>query len=286
MIAKLIVHGEDRDQARARMVQALEHTRIVGVHTNVAFLRRLMTNQAFAEGDLDTGLIEQHRDTLLPAAVRATDQALVLATIAVLTEQGAQSPLWSDPWRDQSTWRLAGLAARQVMLVDGESVRTILVTGDGHTRTFELEGRKLLVSWTTQSDPQALAMHLCLSILGQQHQATVLRDGTAIQVFEPSRQTSLILTDPLAQAEQGTHTNAGGMTAPMPGKVIAVYVQSGASVKRGDALLVMEAMKMEHTISAATDGVVGEVYFAVGDQVAEGVELLSVQSEQNFNVAS
>jgi 3-methylcrotonyl-CoA carboxylase alpha subunit len=286
MIAKLIVHGEDRDQARARMVQALEHTRIVGVHTNVAFLRRLMTNQAFAEGDLDTGLIEQHRDTLLPAAVRATDQALVLATIAVLTEQGAQSRLWSDPWRDQSTWRLAGLAARQVMLVDGESVRTILVTGDGHTRTFELEGRKLLVSWTTQSDPQALAMHVCLSILGQQHQATVLRDGTAIQVFEPSRQTSLILTDPLAQAEQGTHTNAGGMTAPMPGKVIAVYVQSGASVKRGDALLVMEAMKMEHTISAATDGVVGEVYFAVGDQVAEGVELLSVQSEQNLNVAS
>ena len=286
MIAKLIVHGEDRDQARARMVQALERTRVVGVHTNVTFLHRLLVNQAFAQGDLDTGLIEQYRETLLPALAAATDETLIFATVAALTEPRLTAHGWDDPWRNQSAWRVAGLAPRQVMFADGEAMRTVLVTGEGCTRLFELDGRQMMAGWTTQADQQEQVMHICLSLLGQQFKATVVRDDASIQVFEPARQTSLILIDALAEAEQGTHANAGSLTAPMPGKIIAVHVKPGAPVKSGDALLVMEAMKMEHTIFAAADGVVGEVYFGLGDQVAEGVELLSMQSSEAVNVAS
>ena len=286
MIAKLIVHGDDREQARARMLQALERTRIVGVHTNVEFLRRLMANPAFANALLHTGLIEQERETLLPTRSLASDQALIVAALALKEKQGSVPQAWQDPWCDDGSWRVSGLAPRQLVLMDGDIKRVVSLTGIGETLTATVDDRTINFSWSSSPDLQAPAQAFRLVVGDGQYRATVIQEAEVVHVFDSLRQMTFVSADSLAQANRSLDSAAGGLTAPMPGKIIAVHVHTGSAVKPGDALLVMEAMKMEHTISAAADGVVGEVYFAVGDQVAEGVALLSMQPSAGSNVAS
>ena len=281
MIAKLIVHGVDRDQARARMLQALAQTQIVGVHTNVGFLSRLMSDQAFAVADLDTGLIERQRASLLAPAQPAQATALSCAAVAVLLARRAAVPaklLSADPWFDDGSWRITGLAPAAVTFLDGEISRTVWVHGQGDARSFEIDGKKIDASWTVDC-VGANAWRLEI-VLGQQSSSvTVVIDERTVYVFEQGQKTSVIWIDPLFVQDDSLLADTGGLTAPMPGKIIAVHVQAGAAVKRGQALLVMEAMKMEHTINATTDGVVSEVFFFVGDQVSEGVALLSMEGK-------
>src|SRR5690606_28975356 len=111
MIAKLIVWGADRDQARARMIQALEQTEIVGVHTNVAFLSRLMKDASFATADLDTGLIQRQQATLPPAPAPASDAVLALAVASQLAQRQAAGHRPTDPWDLNDRWRVAGASA-------------------------------------------------------------------------------------------------------------------------------------------------------------------------------
>jgi 3-methylcrotonyl-CoA carboxylase alpha subunit len=106
---------------------------------------------------------------------------------------------------------------------------------------------------------------------------TVVRQGSRIDVFVMGKSETLFLKDALASAGQAEADHAGSLTAPMPGKIIAIEVQAGDKVKRGQALLVMEAMKMEHTIVAGGDGIVENIYFGVGEQVAEGAVLISLE---------
>src|SRR3546814_3610842 len=114
MIAKLIVRGADRDQARARMVQALGEIQSVGVQTNIAFLRRLMLDEAFAQADLDTGLIERRQDSLFPPAKQIADSTLALAIAALLANRGQshstaqQNKVHEDPWAQADGWRITG----------------------------------------------------------------------------------------------------------------------------------------------------------------------------------
>ena len=106
--------------------------------------------------------------------------------------------------------------------------------------------------------------------------ATVVRDGEHFHVFSQGKHTDLHYIDALAHAGEA-EAEAGRLTAPMPGKIVAVLVNKAQEVKKGDALLIMEAMKMEHTISAPHDGVIDEVLYAIGDQVTEGAQLLAFQ---------
>src|SRR5690606_24156818 len=124
MIAKLIVHGRDREQARARMLRALSDIRIAGLHTNIAFLRRLMADQAFAEADLDTGLIERRHDNLFPKSGGISDIVLALAAAATLQSQGylgaraLTGPAPTDPWSVADGWRVAGHHTRPLSFLD------------------------------------------------------------------------------------------------------------------------------------------------------------------------
>ena len=276
MIAKLIVWGENRDQARARMIQALADTQVAGVHTNVAFLSRLMSDAAFAASDLDTGLIERQRQTLLPPPQACEASWLALASAAVLASQSAQGQASQDPWARTDGWRMGGAYHRDLHWLDGEAARRVTYRLDRTGASFVVDGVDAKVEWKVQAEVADGAQTLQISWNGRNQSGTVARDGERFHLFSLGRHVTLTLHDPLAHADDEDVEHAGGLTAPMPGKIIAVQVKAGDKVKRGQPLLVMEAMKMEHTISAPADGTVKEVFFAVGEQVADAAVLISL----------
>lgn len=291
MIAKLIVRGATREQVRARMRLALSDIQIVGVHTNVDFLSRLMEDEAFADADLDTGLIERRKKTLLPEAAPASREALVCAVVAVLEEEkhrylsdtiGADhdqlensSPA-KDPWSLLDGWRVHGEYCRRFFWQDGDLLREVRLIGSGGIHDLEVDGERLPFAWTSRRTP-AGAFDLTIQVLDAQRKATVQQQGSRVDVFVQGGHTILSLQDPLAQSGQGVANVAGGLTAPMPGKIIALHVCIGQRVKQGDSLLVMEAMKMEHAVFAPSDGEIKELYFGVGAQVSEGVTLVRLE---------
>ncbi|CUI87768.1 Acetyl-/propionyl-coenzyme A carboxylase alpha chain [Achromobacter xylosoxidans] len=280
MIAKLIVHGADRDQARARMLQALAQTQAVGVQTNVAFLSRLMRDSAFAAADLDTGLIERQRATLLPEPTPADAATLALATAAVLASQGqAQSAPHAaapaDPWDTRDGWRLGGRYQRTLQWIDSGETRHVTVTRQGADWTLDSGDSARPFAWRAE-DRDGPARVLRITLDGRERAGTVVLHADKAHVFGDDAARVLDLYDPLAHAQDTQGDHGGGLTAPMPGKIISIAVKAGDSVTKGQPLLVMEAMKMEHTISAPADGKVEELFYAVGDQVTEGAELVAI----------
>ncbi|CAN5183473.1 acetyl/propionyl/methylcrotonyl-CoA carboxylase subunit alpha [soil metagenome] len=268
MIAKLIVWGADRAQALARLDAALAQTHIVGLHTNVAFLRRVVASPSFANADLDTGLIERERAVLfdappLPLEVAAAGVvAHALAAERVL--EGA------DPWSRRDGWRLHGAAVRRF---------DIEAQGTHHAFTLERArtGEQALVNgaqrWPFSAVARGGEVH-DVSLGGRRWTLSVYATGERISVFAPEGSAVVDEFDPIAHAADGSGAEAGRLTAQMPGKVIAFLAQPGEKVTQGQPLAVMEAMKMEHTIAAPRDGTIEELLYAVGDQVSEGGELL------------
>ncbi|CAB3670743.1 acetyl/propionyl/methylcrotonyl-CoA carboxylase subunit alpha [Achromobacter aegrifaciens] len=283
MIAKLIVHGADRDQARARMLQALAQTQAVGVQTNVAFLSRLMQDSAFAAADLDTGLIERQRATLLPEPQAASPATLALACAAVLVRQGLAQPgaaggkQPADPWDSRDGWRLGGRYQRQLQWVDNGETRHVTVARQGGAWTLDSGTGPQAFLWRAHASANPnLAYGLRITLDGHESAGTVVLHAEKAHVFGEGGVHVLDLYDPLAHSQDTQGEHGGGLTAPMPGKIISISVKAGDTVEKGQPLLVMEAMKMEHTISAPADGKVSEVFYGVGDQVAEGAELVAI----------
>ena len=282
MIAKLIVWGADRTQALARLSQALSEFQIVGLATNIAFLKRLVEGEAFATADLDTGLIERNGATLFPPSKAAPAGALALASIALIEAEKRQSAgasqVASDPWGQAQGWRLNGDYRRVLSFADeyaaGLASGAYRVGLTYHPQGWELDldGAKQPLS-VTGHDGATLSIRL-----GEQSMhGTVRRDGDLFHVFTNGQHVTLAYNDPMAHAGE-LETAGGRLTAPMPGKVVAVMVEAGQEVKKGEALVIMEAMKMEHTIAAPGDGLVEEVLYAVGDQVADGAPLLAFKA--------
>ncbi|MFO0298736.1 MAG: biotin carboxylase N-terminal domain-containing protein [Pseudomonadota bacterium] len=267
MIAKLIVWGEDRGQALARLDAALGRTHIVGLHTNVAFLRRVVASRSFATADLDTGLIERERAALFEAPGLAPEWAAAGVAAGVMAAEAALED--ADPWSRRDAWRLFGSARRRLELEIG---------GQRHTVTVERhhDGATTLVLGDARHPFAARALgdgRHDLTLGGRRVTLTVYADGERHAVFADAGSALVVEHDPIAHA--GDHAGeAGRLTAPMPGKVVAFLVQAGERVARGQPLAVMEAMKMEHTIAAPRDGVVEALLYRAGDQVAEGGELL------------
>ena len=270
MIAKLIVWGEDRAQALARLDAALRDTHLVGLHTNVAFLRRVVTGRAFAQADLDTALIEREREVLFGVPGLPLTLAVAGALSHLLSADEAASG--ADPWSRTDGWRLHGRSRR---FLEFEHA------GDVHPVTLERTHEGLPVM-TWAGERLALGLRALgeqrheVTLAGHRHTLTVRAAGVRLAVFGESGSTLLSLVDPIARTPQSAE--AGGLTAPMPGKLLSLLVTAGQTVQRGQALAVLEAMKMEHTISAPRDGVVSELLHAVGDQVLEGAELLRLQA--------
>ncbi|MFM0472523.1 acetyl/propionyl/methylcrotonyl-CoA carboxylase subunit alpha [Paraburkholderia strydomiana] len=274
MIAKLIVHGATREEALARMSRALHACEVVGPHTNVEFLQRIVESEPFATGDLDTGLIERHHEALFAPVKKPFKEALALACAALLTREGGTAH-GASPWDALSHWRLnSGFTQTLGWLAiesSGEtgSPFTVAFARDGATQTLEHDGVREAFSWSCGA-----GLHEYRATIGDARATgRVFIDGDTFHVFCLGHALAFEWQNLLAHAADAEH-GEGRLTAPMPGKVIAVLVEPGAVVEKGTPLIVMEAMKMEHTIGAPAAGTVSEVLYAVGDQVADGAQLL------------
>ncbi|TDN63855.1 acetyl/propionyl/methylcrotonyl-CoA carboxylase subunit alpha [Paraburkholderia sp. BL10I2N1] len=273
MIAKLIVHGATREDALARMSRALRQCEVVGPHTNVEFLQRIVTSEPFSTADLDTGLIERHYDALFAPVQKPFKEALALACGALLTREGGTAH-GASPWDALSHWRLNSgytqtLAWRDI---DSETAFAVTFAREGATQTLEYAGHRDAFTWWS-----AKGAHEFGATIGDTHvTGRVFIDGDTFHVFCGGAALAFEWQNLLAHAADAEH-GEGRLTAPMPGKVIAVLVEPGAVVEKGAPLIVMEAMKMEHTIGAPAAGKVAEVLYAVGDQVADGAQLLVME---------
>ena len=270
MIAKLIVWGADREQALARMRAALADTHIVGLASNVDFLTRLMHESSFARAQLDTGLIERNRATLFPERVQVPHAMLALAAARIIADEAAAAG--ADPWQSWRGWRLNTVYRRTLTFKSDLGVHDVVI--DYGRDGFMFEHGDLTVPLAIDATD---GTRLALRFDGRRLAADVVADGDDLHVFLDGRHLMLTRVDVIAHA--GEDATEGRMTAPMPGKVIAVNVAPGARVGKGAALLVMEAMKMEHTIVAPADGVVEEILYGVGDQVAEGAALVAFAAD-------
>jgi 3-methylcrotonyl-CoA carboxylase alpha subunit len=269
MIAKLIVWGRDRDEALGRMSQALADCRIVGLATNVAFLKRLVESAPFAGADLDTGLIERHHDALFPPAQQASTQALALAAAALLQAERQAAAGAHDPWGGTGGWRMNGALLRPLEFADESHAYALAVAyrSDGWSLRHGDASSTMRVADQT-------GHNLTIKLGEQTVQGTVVRQDDAFHVFTGGTHWTLDYNDPLAHAGED-EAEGGRLTAPMPGKIVAVLVGKGDTVEKGAPLLIMEAMKMEHTISAPANGTVDDILFGVGEQVSEGAQLLN-----------
>ncbi|CAD5374104.1 Biotin carboxylase / Biotin carboxyl carrier protein [Rubrivivax sp. A210] len=267
MIAKLIVWGETREQALARLAAALRDTHIMGLNTNVAFLRRVVASRAFASADLDTALIEREHAALFEAPPLPDAWAVAAVAAHRLAAEAALED--ADPWSRRDGWRLHGGAQRQLSLQRGGQALqpSFERLHDGGT-VLALGGQR----WAFAARALGDGRH-DVSLGTERLTISVYNRGERFAVFAEAGSALVDELDPLAHAAD--HAGAEGrLTAPMPGKMVSFLARVGDAVKRGQPLAVMEAMKMEHTVSAPHDGVVEELLYAVGDQVAEGGELL------------
>jgi 3-methylcrotonyl-CoA carboxylase alpha subunit len=273
MIAKLIVWGADRAQALARLDAALRDTHLMGLNTNVAFLRRVVQSTAFATADLDTALIERERVALFESPPLAAEWAAAGVVADALAAEGRLEG--ADPWSRRDGWRLHGGARRRFDLELNGQRQPVMVQRlhDGGT-VLQLGAQAGAKPLALQVRSLAAPRHDVL-LAGARATLSVYNRGDRYAVFAPGGSALVTAFDAIAHAGDGA-AEGGRLTAPMPGKVIAFLAQQGEAVKRGQALAVMEAMKMEHTLTAPRDGVVLELLYAVGDQVAEGGELLKL----------
>ena len=277
MIAKLIVHGRDRPAALRRLGEALAEYEIVGVATNVAFLQRVVAHQAFASGDVDTGLIARHHAALFPAATPVPAEALlagaVAETRALVAQRAAAAGASGDPYSPWHVvdpwWPNSGRHAFAVTFADGELRHDIAVRRDGDGWSVTMPTGAITVRVTERDGRLAIATPRAEFV------ATVVQLREERHVFCNGGHWKLLLVDPLAHAgEEEVH--GGHLRAPMSGTVVSVLVASGERVGKGAPLMILEAMKMEHTITAPAAGVVSAVNFRAGDRVKEGADLVAI----------
>jgi 3-methylcrotonyl-CoA carboxylase alpha subunit len=277
MVAKLIVHGDTREQALARLDEALSQTRIVGLTTNVQFLRHIIRTDSFATAKLDTALIQREEKALF--AQEPLGLALTAASVVANTLHCEAVLKGNDPFSSRDGWRAYGVATRNFGFVfHGASYES--VQSYGHDGSLQLcvadADGDVAGTLAYREDGDALR----ISFAGHTARVQVFHEtqghDDVAHVFAPQGATRITVVDALAHA--GEAQEAGGrLTAPMPGKVVSFAVAAGDKVKAGQPLAVMEAMKMEHTIAAPADGEVLELLYAPGDQVAEGEELLKLK---------
>lgn len=278
MIAKLILHADDRPDVLRRAVSALESTQVAGVTTNRSFLRHILEHPGFTDGVVDTHFIEQHQDELLAAEKRGDDVVLAVAVLYLIgmraRRAGGEPIEGRSPWQWNDAFRL-NLNHREVILLTiDDTEHAIEVAHDGGNYVLELPaGRHDCTLESVNGSAIVIVMG------SDRIAATVVANDTNLDVFVSGNHYTLSSADPLHIVESGAAAS-GGLAAPMPGAVLEVFVQPGQKVAAGTPLLLIEAMKIEHTITAPYDGVVTEILFQAGDQItAEGVALAVMEPD-------
>ena len=281
MVAKIIATGEDRAGALQRMARALEATEIVGVSANIAYLQAIIRHPDYAAGGFTTHFVETHREALISGATPPDAAVLTLATVYLVESLARdaerarrRSTDPGSPWHDARGFRLNAAHTIPYHFRAGErEFRIDAVLDDAGIALEGPAGGRRRISRVDFKDDTRLTV----AIDGHTLTGSVVSHGADLHVFCTGAYHKLTRFDPL-HAGEDDDTVGGSLTAPMPGCVRAVLVAVGETVQRGAPLLVLEAMKIEHTISAPCDGTVTEIRFAPGEQVtAEGIELVKIE---------
>jgi len=281
MIAKLIVWDADRNAALRRLRAALADYHAAGPATNVAFLRAIAQHPAFAALELDTGFIARHAAALIPKGEGVSDRALAFAALHVLiarqdaaSEAAARSSDPYAPWNRINGWVLNGERRDDVRLILGESEYVVGVRYRGAGWLLELPGGTLAAS--AERDAQGA---IDADLGGRRATGQVVVDGRSLIVVVNGTSWRMMVKDPLEVGDLG-ELAGGNIVAPMTGKIIKVMASAGDQVAKGQALLVLEAMKMEHTLAASKAGKIVRVQASVGEQVAEGALLVAFEEAE------
>ncbi|MFS8111624.1 acetyl/propionyl/methylcrotonyl-CoA carboxylase subunit alpha [Rhizobium jaguaris] len=271
LIAKLIVHAPTRQAALAKLTRALQDTQVAGTVSNLDFLVRLSQQPDFVAGRPDTGLIDREAETLTVASI---PDDIALAIAAIFEAGGMARPHARDPWQSLGAWQLWGEVSRPTALhhSGGHTNGRVIAKGQD-LFSVHLDDRAVGVRIVGRADSSCRVeidgRQLSADIFQMPHSMTLFLDGHTHHFHRP---------DPLDGVEEGA---VGGdrLIAPMPGLIKIVRVQEGDMVARGEALIVMEAMKMELTLTATRDGVVESLHVGEGDQTSESAVLLSLRPE-------
>jgi 3-methylcrotonyl-CoA carboxylase alpha subunit len=260
MLGKLIAWGADREEARLRLLAMLAQTHVAGVRTNLSFLTRVLAHPAFANCELDTGFIPRHQAQLLPPVTELDANFWELASLAfALSEPATQrSDDAYSPWASNNGWR-AGLPSE---------IDMHLACGDAQQ----------VLRLRNSSAPDAVLQGDSLTVVrdGVRQSHLAIRSGDALYLQWQGEIHRVTKIDPIAAVE-ASHNQHGGFTAPMNGSIVRVLVEPGQSVEAGTTLVVLEAMKMEHSIRAAEAGVVKALFCAEGEMVNEGTVLVELE---------
>ncbi len=281
MIAKLVTWGATRDAALGRMEAALAGTAIAGLTTNLEFLAAVLKNDAFRAGGVDTGFIAAHMGTLISPPAPPTTEELALAAAILILSRKAPAAWTNDhrsPWNATSGWR---------MNIEGWEPLSFMVHGARHDMEIAVQSGGIRVRLTTDDQDETLTV---LGGMGPDNEFLGIIDGREFTVAcaEWDHTVSLMqggITLDFHQIEdvgsdEESAEGPGAVIAPMPGKIIDVLYKNGAAVEASDALIIMEAMKMEYTLTAPRGGTVDGLQVKTGDQVSDGQLLLTVSEAE------
>src|SRR5262245_4587284 len=279
LLAKIITWGEDRGAALGRLQGALAGTQLLGLRHNLEFLKTVLGHGAFQAGEVSTDFIERHKDGVFAGPPAPHMDVWAFACLAILLDRREAAEArardsgdpWS-PWNGTDGWRLNLKGCEEIQLRYGGEVHRLGVTYNRGDWRFDLpQGPKMVSGGRTDGG-------LRLVIDGRQANGRVIRDGSTLLGITLDGSVEFELVDPVAAADRAEGL-VGGLSAPMPGKIIKIGAKAGEKVQRGAVLVILEAMKMEHSITAPADGLVEAVHFKVGDLVKEGAALLSFAEE-------
>ncbi|KAF5332532.1 hypothetical protein D9611_005124 [Ephemerocybe angulata] len=304
MIAKVVVHGRDRTEALRMLRKALDEYHVVGVSTNVEFLRTLAGNPSFIEGDVETGFIPKHFDELFPPLAEPSPALLAQAALyVVLRDIAPQSTsTHPSPWTTLASRRFGGDKSRRIITLQTDDTLNTTITAEVTT----IDGRNFDISITTPTQqahftsvPAELLADrnrttLSTTLEGRGLKTTVVQQlppaalpasqahssMERIHLFADGHRTSLVLPSPqwlLSLSSEVLNAHKGGLRAPMPSLVVEVRVKPGEKVEKGQAVVVLESMKTETVLRADVAGVVKSVGCKNGEMVEEGRELVDIE---------
>jgi acetyl-CoA/propionyl-CoA carboxylase biotin carboxyl carrier protein len=266
MLAKVIAHGRDRDTALRGLDRALTETAVLGVTTNIDFLRFLLADADVAAGRLDTGLLDRRTPDYV--APQPTDHELIAAAAYRWLETWASAD--GNPWSVPSGWRAGTPAPTILRLGAGERVDHVRLTGTPDAATAEVEHG---ATYRISASRRGRELRLTIDDIGAEY--VVAADAGYVWLAGPQRTIAIHEVREAPVRPDDEHAGDAELLSPMPGSIVATGVTDGADVTSGTVVVTVEAMKMEHALSAPVDGVV-ELLVAVGDQVKVGQPLARI----------
>lgn len=283
MISKLIVWDEDRNKALQRLTKALAEYQINGVCTNIDFLYNVATCQAFIDTDIDTGFIEKNHQQIFHENSQALADELPMAALYLILAQAKQSQQAAEksqdpysPWHLTNAWRLNDSAQHTFTLSHNHIDYPIKVEqqqqGDKSHYLIEANGQSVLCHGEINGN------RLQATIAGHRKQSNISHVNDEISLYQQNGVFTFYQKQ-VDYDENNDDSLQGGLVAPMNGTIVSTLVKINERVEKDQPLIIMEAMKMEHTIKAPSTGTIEEIFFNEGDMVDGGVALVAFTNE-------